>query len=87
MTVLDLVGEIVRLMGVEAVPQVLGEARHEIRHQYLCAAKARRHAGLAAAVQSGRGAATDDRLVQATILEQGTCTMHALSADLVAKSA
>ncbi|MBM3266545.1 MAG: GDP-mannose 4,6-dehydratase [Candidatus Sericytochromatia bacterium] len=43
-TVLDLTRQILDLMGLgaELPPVVLGEARHEIQHQYLSAAKARR---------------------------------------------
>ncbi|MCW5970276.1 MAG: GDP-mannose 4,6-dehydratase [Blastocatellales bacterium] len=42
-TVLELVREILRIGGYEALePEVLGEAQHEIRHQYLDAGKARR---------------------------------------------
>jgi CDP-glucose 4,6-dehydratase len=40
-TVLDLVAEIMRLMNVDAQPRVMNQASHEIRHQYLSAAKAR----------------------------------------------
>jgi CDP-glucose 4,6-dehydratase len=40
-TVLQMMERILRLMGSTASPQVLGEARNEIRHQYLSAAKAR----------------------------------------------
>src|SRR5207249_2085042 len=35
LTVLDLVNEILRLMDSDYEPQVLNDARHEIRHQYL----------------------------------------------------
>jgi CDP-glucose 4,6-dehydratase len=41
-TVLDLVRRILSLMGSPLEPQVLNQATHEIRHQYLSAAKARR---------------------------------------------
>jgi CDP-glucose 4,6-dehydratase len=41
-SVLDLVGRILRLMGSRLEPDVRGEATNEIRHQYLSAAKARR---------------------------------------------
>ncbi|MBX3280503.1 MAG: GDP-mannose 4,6-dehydratase [Acidobacteria bacterium] len=42
-TVLELVREILRIGGYEDLePEVLGEAQHEIRHQYLDAGKARR---------------------------------------------
>ena len=40
-TVLELVGKILSLMGSELEPEVRGEATNEIRHQYLSAAKAR----------------------------------------------
>ena len=40
-SVLDLVDRILRLMGSSLRPHVLGEARHEIKHQYLSSAKAR----------------------------------------------
>jgi CDP-glucose 4,6-dehydratase len=41
-TVLDLVERILQLMGSDLRPVVQNEASHEIRHQYLSAAKARR---------------------------------------------
>ena len=41
-TVLELVDRILRLMGSDLKPDVRNEATHEIRHQYLSAAKARR---------------------------------------------
>jgi CDP-glucose 4,6-dehydratase len=42
-TVLELVNEILRIGGYESLePEVLGEAQHEIKHQYLDAGKARR---------------------------------------------
>jgi CDP-glucose 4,6-dehydratase len=41
-TVLDLVRRIARLMGSPLEPDVRNEATHEIRHQYLSAAKARK---------------------------------------------
>lgn len=42
-TVLELVREILRIGGFDNLePEVLGEAQHEIRHQYLDASKARR---------------------------------------------
>lgn len=40
-TVLELVGKILQLMRSELTPDVRNEASHEIRHQYLSAAKAR----------------------------------------------
>ena len=40
-SVLDLVDRILRLMNSPLRPHVLGEARHEIKHQYLSAARAR----------------------------------------------
>jgi CDP-glucose 4,6-dehydratase len=45
--VLDLVRRILGLMGSELEPDVRNEARHEIRHQYLSAEKARRMLGWA----------------------------------------
>jgi CDP-glucose 4,6-dehydratase len=86
LTVLDLVGQILRLMGVDARPQVLGEARHEIRHQSLCAAKAR-------GVLGWRPLYDLEKALRLTIdwykqfLEQRRCPTYRLSADLVAKSA
>ncbi len=44
-TVLDLVERILRIMDASLVPEVRNEATHEIRHQYLSAAKARRMLG------------------------------------------
>ena len=41
-TVLDLTRRILALMGSPLEPQVLNQATHEIRHQYLSAAKARK---------------------------------------------
>jgi CDP-glucose 4,6-dehydratase len=40
--VIDLVRRILRLMNSDLEPEVLGDAAHEIKHQYLSAAKARR---------------------------------------------
>jgi CDP-glucose 4,6-dehydratase len=86
LTVLDLVREILRLMDVDVQPRVLGEAPHEIRAQYLCAAKARRLLGW-------RPLYTFEHALRQTIdwyknfLEQEPCTPFNLSADLAAKSA
>jgi CDP-glucose 4,6-dehydratase len=44
-TVLELVERILRLMDTSLLPEVRNEATHEIRHQYLSAAKARRMLG------------------------------------------
>ena len=44
-TVLELVDRILKLMGSKLVPDVRNQASHEIRHQYLNAAKARRALG------------------------------------------
>jgi CDP-glucose 4,6-dehydratase len=44
-TVLELVQRIGQLMGATLPPRILNEARNEIRHQYLSAAKARRLLG------------------------------------------
>jgi CDP-glucose 4,6-dehydratase len=44
-TVLDLVNRITRLMDSKLQPQILNQASHEIRRQYLSAAKARRMLG------------------------------------------
>jgi CDP-glucose 4,6-dehydratase len=44
-TVLDLVNQIIRLSNSSLRPEVRNEASHEIRHQYLNAAKARRLLG------------------------------------------
>ncbi|HEX8243786.1 MAG TPA: NAD-dependent epimerase/dehydratase family protein, partial [Longimicrobium sp.] len=41
----ELVERILRAMGSELEPEVRDEAKHEIRHQYLSAAKARRVLG------------------------------------------
>src|SRR5207248_6455897 len=46
-SVLDLVDRILHLMDSPLQPRVLGEAHHEIRHQYLSSAKARRVLGWA----------------------------------------
>lgn len=46
-TVAELVGRILREMGSAIRPDVLGEATHEIRHQYLSAERARRELGWA----------------------------------------
>jgi CDP-glucose 4,6-dehydratase len=40
-TALEMVQRILRLMGSELQPDIRAEARHEIPHQYLSAAKAR----------------------------------------------
>jgi CDP-glucose 4,6-dehydratase len=44
-TVRDLVAQILRLMDSRLEPEILNEASHEIRHQYLSAEKARRVLG------------------------------------------
>jgi CDP-glucose 4,6-dehydratase len=44
-TVLELVEKILELMGSRLTPDVRNEASHEIRHQSLCAAKARERLG------------------------------------------
>ena len=85
-TVLDLVQEIARQMGMDAAPQVLGEARHEIRHQYLSAAKARR-------LLSWQPLFSLENGLQQTIawykqfLEQESCTPQKQPVDLVANAA
>lgn len=45
LTVLELVQKLLDLMGSRLTPEVRNEARHEIRHQYLSAAKARERLG------------------------------------------
>ncbi len=47
LTVLELVAEILKIMHSGLEPDVRGEAEHEIKHQYLSAAKARRLLGWA----------------------------------------
>jgi CDP-glucose 4,6-dehydratase len=44
-TVLELTGRILRLMGSDLGPEVRDEAKNEIPHQHLCAAKARERLG------------------------------------------
>jgi CDP-glucose 4,6-dehydratase len=44
-TVLELVHEITRVMGLEMEPTILNKGRNEIKHQYLSAEKARRMLG------------------------------------------
>ncbi|MCX7701469.1 MAG: GDP-mannose 4,6-dehydratase [Gemmataceae bacterium] len=44
-TALDLVKRIIDLMDAKLEPVILNQAKNEIRHQYLCAAKARRLLG------------------------------------------
>lgn len=44
-TVLDLVNRLLQIMGSSLMPDVRNEVSHEIRHQYLTAAKARRILG------------------------------------------
>ena len=44
-TVLDLVRRLLAVMGSGLEPEIRNEATHEIRHQYLSAAKARRVLG------------------------------------------
>ena len=45
LTVLDLVGRVLKAMGSDLQPDIRNEASNEIRHQYLSAAKARRMLG------------------------------------------
>ena len=45
MTVRELVDRILKMTGSGLKPEVLNEASHEIRHQYLSAEKARRVLG------------------------------------------
>jgi CDP-glucose 4,6-dehydratase len=45
LSVLDVVGHILRALASDLTPQVLDQATHEIPHQYLSAAKARRELG------------------------------------------
>ena len=86
LTVLELVNEILRLMEVDLEPLVVGEARHEIRHQYLSAAKARR-------MLSWRPLYSLEQGLQLSIdwyrqfLEQTSCATFSLSVDRAAKSA
>jgi CDP-glucose 4,6-dehydratase len=44
-TVLELVQRLLRLLGSDVTPEIRNEATHEIRHQYLSAAKARQILG------------------------------------------
>jgi CDP-glucose 4,6-dehydratase len=55
LTVLELVRKIAALMGSDVEPTVLGEARHEIPHQYLSARKAARTLGWAPAYTIDKG--------------------------------
>jgi CDP-glucose 4,6-dehydratase len=55
--VLDLVRRILALMGADVEPDIRDEARHEIRHQYLSAEKARRMLGWAPAYTLEQGLA------------------------------
>ena len=50
LTVIELVDRIRRSLGSTLEPEILGQASHEIRAQYLSSAKARRLLGLDAAV-------------------------------------
>ena len=74
-------------MDVDLEPQVLAEAPHEIRHQYLSAAKARRTARLAAALQSWSKVCNFRSIGTNTSWSTAPCTTFSLSADLAAKSA
>jgi CDP-glucose 4,6-dehydratase len=57
-TVLELVREILRAAGrADLEPEVLGEARHEIKHQYLDATKARQVLGWRPQFELGEGLA------------------------------
>ena len=40
-TVLELVNKIIKIMGSDLEPKILGVAKNEIKHQYLSAKKAR----------------------------------------------
>jgi CDP-glucose 4,6-dehydratase len=86
LTVLDLVHEILRLMDADLEPRVLGEARHEIRHQYLSAAKARGLLGWQPLFNLEQGLRLSIDWYK-HFLEQGSCPAYKASADLVAKSA
>jgi CDP-glucose 4,6-dehydratase len=56
-TVLELVERILRLMDSPLMPDIRGEASHEIRHQYLSAGKARRLLGWSPSFDLDRGLA------------------------------
>lgn len=86
LTVLDLVQKILAVMGATAEPIVQNEACHEIRHQYLSAAKARQ-------MLDWRPLYTLEQGLSETVawykqfLEQPTCTTLSLSVDPAARSA
>ncbi len=86
MTVLDLVRQIARQMGVTIEPQVLNEAQHEIRHQYLSAAKAREMLGWQPLFSLEQGLRNTIDWYK-SFLEQQPCTTFSLPAGPVAKSA
>jgi CDP-glucose 4,6-dehydratase len=86
MTVLDLVREILRLMEVDVEPQILGDAPHEIRHQYLSAAKARQMLAWRPLFDLEQGLQLSIDWYQ-QFLEQRPCTTLRVSADLAARSA
>ncbi len=85
LTVFELVAKILKLMQVDAAPQVLNQACHEIRHQYLSAAKARDMLGWQPLFTLERGLRrTIDWYTE--FLEQ-QCTTYPLPAGLAARSA
>jgi CDP-glucose 4,6-dehydratase len=85
-TVLELVAEILSVMGCDGEPRVLNQATNEIRHQYMSAAKARRmlHWHPLFTLEQGLTRTID---WYRNFLEQPACTTYSLPVGLAARSA
>jgi len=86
LTVLELVEKIVEIVGVDRRPRVLGAAGHEIRHQWLSAAKARRELAWQPLFDLEEGLRRTIAWYR-TFLEPARCTTLRLAADLAVELA
>lgn len=86
LTVLELVQRILQRLGSRLEPVVLGEACHEIRHQYLCSDKARQTLAWRPLFDVDEGLTRTIAWYQ-NYLTQDRCLTYPLPADRVAKSA
>jgi CDP-glucose 4,6-dehydratase len=70
-TVLEMVQRITRLMGSTLEPEVRNEATHEIRHQYLNAARARQELGWRPLYSLDRGLESTIQWYREALTENG----------------